>query len=399
MIVAGGVIGAGMFSLPTISSGMWFGWSLAMMLLTWFSLYLVAMMVLEVNLKYREGASFDTMVTDTLGPKWNLLNGLLLAFLLYIFEYAFISGGGSIISRTIQSTLGFSPPQLLAGLIFALSLSFIVWLSTRAVDRIITVMIAGMLVSFLMVVADLSPFVEVGKLLDSNSSDSRYSRFALATLPYYLASFACYPLVPSLVKYYGKKPALIDRSILFGTLISFALYLSWLVVTMGNLGREAFLTIAAEGGNIGVLVGALALAVASDNLGDLLDLFANMAVISSFLAVSLSLFDFIADKFKFDDTPRGRFKTALAVFVPPSAGGLFYPDGFIYAIGYAGLVLSVTALIIPPLMLQKSRRKFAADGYRLRGGNAPVCFALAMGIISGACHILAMLELLPVYGK
>ena len=34
-----------------------------------------------------------------------------------------------------------------------------------------------------------------------------------------------------------------------------------------------------------------------------------------FLGVSLGLFDYIADKFKFENTPLGRFKTALIAFI------------------------------------------------------------------------------------
>ncbi len=64
--------------------------------------------------------------------------------------------------------------------------------------------------------------------------------------------------------------------------------------------------------------------------------FSNFAVASSFLGVTLGLFDYLADLFGFDDSAMGRFKTALLTFIPPMIGGLVKPDGFLYAIGYAG---------------------------------------------------------------
>jgi tryptophan-specific transport protein len=256
-----------------------------------------------------------------------------------------------------------------------------------------------MLITFLLAIANLFPTVSIRNLMDSAATESQYSKFVLATLPYYLASFACYPMVPSLLKYYGKKPKIVSRSVLYGTLISFSIYLLWLLATMGNLGREPFLSIVADGGNIGVLVAAINLSIGSDNFAKLLGMFANMAIVSSFLAVSLSLFDFIADRFKFDDSGWGRFKTALLAFLPPTIGGLFFPNGFIYAIGYAGLILSVSALIIPPLMLQKSRQLYATSEYRLHGGRAPVIFVMTLGGVSAVCHVLAMMGLLPVYGQ
>lgn len=86
VMVAGCAVGAGMFSLPTVSSGMWFGWSVVCMILSWFCMYHVSLMVLEVNLNFKEGESFDTLVSATLGKGWNIANGLLFAFVLYILE-------------------------------------------------------------------------------------------------------------------------------------------------------------------------------------------------------------------------------------------------------------------------------------------------------------------------
>ena len=39
VIVAGTAIGAGMFSLPIAMSGIWFGYSIALMIFVWFCMY------------------------------------------------------------------------------------------------------------------------------------------------------------------------------------------------------------------------------------------------------------------------------------------------------------------------------------------------------------------------
>ena len=94
-----------------------------------------------------------------------------------------------------------------------------------------------------------------------------------------------------------------------------------------------------------------------------------------------------------------RRQRSLIAFMPPTVGGVFFPDGFIFAIGFAGLLLAITALIIPPLMVRSSRNKFAATSFRCWGGNSLVYFMIAMGVFYAACHILAMMEILPVYGR
>lgn len=82
-----------------------------------------------------------------------------------------------------------------------------------------------------------------------------------------------------------------------------------------------------------MLVQTLSGLLNSSTLDLLLTVFSNFAVASSFLGVTLGLFDYLADLFRFDDSPKGRFKTALVTFLPPITGGLIWPNGFIYAIG------------------------------------------------------------------
>lgn len=383
-----------MFSLPIVSSGMWFSWSLLLLLFTWFCMFHSGLMILESNLNFAPGASFDTFVKETLGKGWNRLNGLTLVFVLYILTYAYISGGGSIVSHTLQSTLDISLPPMFAGLLFSLGLAFIVWYSTGLVGRMAAILVGGMLITFLLSVGDLTTRIQVPILLDSQSS---YAPFLLAAVPYYLTSFGFHGNVPSLMKYYGKDPKRIRQCLLFGSLLSLTVYALWQTVTLGNIPREQFKDIVAAGGNIGDLISALDDVAQSDGLSALLNAFANMAVVSSFLGVTLGLFDYIADKFGFDDSHGGRFKTAVITFLPPTIGGLFFPDGFIYAIGLAGLCAAMWGTFIPALCAKVSRKKYGNPLYRVWGGNGLIYFMFFYGSSLVICYMLAALKLLPVY--
>ena len=61
---------------------------------------------------------------------------------------------------------------------------------------------------------------------------------------------------------------------------------------------------------------------------------------------------------------------------------LFYPNGFIFALGFAAIALAVLSLILPPLLVRRSRRMDPA-GYRVAGGNPALwgVFVLGLGII------------------
>lgn len=399
MIIAGTTIGAGMFSLPSVSAGMWFFYSLFVLFGTWLCMCHSGLMILEANLNYPAGTSFDNIAKDCLARPVRLLNSLSVAFVLYILTYAYISGGGSIVAHTVKAAVGIDVPMKLGGFLFALVLAFVVWLSTRAVDRISTIMLGGMILTFFSSVSGLMFNVQPAVLFDTGDTSAPYSPFILATLPYFLTSFGYHGNVPGLVKYYNKDPKAVAKTIIYGSFLGLILYVCWQLSVLGNIPREEFLDIVAKGGNMGILVGALSKVTGSTNLDYLLQVFSHLAVATSFLGVTLGLFDCIADTLGFDDSRLGRTKTAIVTFVPPAIGGLFYPDGFIMAIGFAGLAATVFAVIVPAMMALATRRKFGNTTYRAPGGNVMLYVTIAYGITVAICHVLTMFDMLPVYGK
>ncbi|CAI2022023.1 Tryptophan permease [Serratia fonticola] len=395
MIIAGTAVGAGMFSIPIVTSGVWFSGSVALLIYTWFCMLISGLMILEATMNYPAGASFHTVVKDLLGKGWNTLNSLSITFVLYILTYAYISAGGSIIAHTLEGVFGAN--QTLSGLVFAIVVAFIVWLSTRAVDRLSTILIGGMVITFVLSVGDMFTHVQPAVLFNQGGSDANYLPYALAALPYLLTSFGYHGNVPGLVKYYQKDSGAVVRSLVYGTLLALAIYILWQYVIQGNIARDAFKLVIAEGGNIGSLLKQMGNVSSSYAVGQLLNAFSYMALASSFLGVSLGLFDFLADFFKFKDNQAGRTKSALVTFVPPTLAALLFPNGFLYAIGFAGLAATIWAVIVPAMMARASRRRFPQASYRAPGGQGMILFIILFGAINAVAHVLTLLDLLPVF--
>lgn len=394
-ITAGTAIGAGMFSLPIVSSSMGFGWSLVCMALAWYAMYHASMLILEVNLHFNRGESFYTIVKGILGKKWAIFNSVIFASLFYILNYAYISGGSAIVNKILITNIDVELSQGVASIFFMLFAGFFVWLSTKAVDRILVILITAMSLTFIMAVSDLTLLAQYDNLMPKvRSNDSGYL-YIFAALPFYLTSFGFHSNIPSLVKYYGKKPEVIAKTILLGSFFCIVIYSFWLISTLGNLNSQNYSSISEGGGTIYSLVIALNQVTNNLHLSELLNYFANMAVLSSFLGVSLGLFDFLADKLQFSDDGIGRLKTALCTFIPPAIGSYLYPDGFIMAIGFAGLLLAINALIIPSFMVKKSRKMFKFPEYTHSGGNFRINSIIVCGIIFSLCHLLSMLDFLP----
>ncbi|WP_337047880.1 tryptophan permease [Serratia liquefaciens] len=395
MIIAGTAVGAGMFSIPIVTSGVWFSGSVALLVYTWACMLISGLMILEAALHYPSGASFHTIVKDLLGKGWNAINGISIAFVLYILTYAYISAGGSIIAHTLEGIVGVG--QSTAGLVFAVVVAFIVWLSTRAVDRLSTILIGGMVITFVMSVGDMFTHVQPAVLFNRGDDQASYLPYALAALPYLLTSFGYHGNVPGLVKYYHKDSGAVVRSLVYGTLLALAIYILWQYVIQGNIARDAFKQVIAEGGNIGSLLKQMGNVTSSQTVGQLLNAFSYMALASSFLGVSLGLFDYLADFFKFSDDTVGRSKTALVTFAPPTIAAQLFPNGFLYAIGFAGLAATVWAVIVPAMMARASRRRFTEAQYRAPGGYGMILFIILFGVINAVAHVLALLGLLPVF--
>ncbi|EMA4780971.1 tryptophan permease [Providencia rettgeri] len=396
MIIAGTAVGAGMFSIPMVTSGVWFSGSVVLLIYTFICMLLSGLMILEANMNYPAGASFHTMVKDLLGTTWNSINSLSVTFVLYILTYAYISAGSSIITANLSGHIQI--PQAGAGFIFAFIVAFIVWLSTRAVDRLSTILIGGMVITFIMSIGGMISTASPAILFNQvEQSDHQYLPYALAALPYLLTSFGYHGNVPGLVKYYNKDSRSVVMSLVFGATITVVIYILWQYAIQGNIPRSAFIEIRESGNNIDALLTQMNISTKNSFISQFLNLFSYMALASSFLGVSLGLFDFIADFFKFKDNQQGRFKSVLVTFVPPTILALIFPNGFIYAIGFAGLAATIWAVIVPALMAKASRVRYPSNSYKAPGGTFIIVFVILFGVINAVAHLLSLAGLLPIY--
>jgi tyrosine-specific transport protein len=119
--------------------------------------------------------------------------------------------------------------------------------------------------------------------------------------------------------------------------------------------------------------------VASPHVELAVHLFADLALATSFLGVALGLFDYLADLFQRKNSPGGRLQSGMITFLPPLAFALFYPRGFVMALGYAGVALAVLALMLPSLLVMKSRKQHP-EPLAGRGGAPALWLVLLCGI-------------------
>ena len=392
MIIAGTVIGAGMLANPTATSGVWFIGSLAVLLYTWFSMLSSGLMILEAATHYPRGANFDTIVKDLLGPAWSAVNGLSVAFVLYLLTYAYIFTGGNLTAHALGQ------PLWVGQIIFTLIFSACVWWSVYWVDRATTILIGGMVISFLWANGGLLASAQPGILLDAASGgQAHYWIYAGAALPVCLASFGFHGNVSGLFDYFKGDARKVARSLWLGTLIALLIYALWQFAVQGNLPRSEFGPVIAAQDNVAALLDALA-GVAGSGLVRVLSFFSYMAIASSFLGVTLGLLDYLSDLFGFDSSRAGRSKAAALTFLPPLAACLLFPTGFVLAISYVGFAATVWTAFVPALLLHACRKKFGAGkGYHVYGGLWLMVWVFLFGVLNVLAQILSRADVLPVF--
>lgn len=397
MIVAGTSIGAGMFALPVYSAGMWFGLSMVLMAVSWFCAYSSSLYLAESSQHYRDGASYSTIAEDTLGKLGKLFATGTVAFVCFILLYAYISGGSSVISQTASSAFGLTLDQSGSALLFGVLFGAIVMMGSRAVDRISIVMLGGMVLTFFGSTAMLAGNAEPALLFPELSLGETTPYLWLA-IPVMVTSFGFHGTVPSLVKHYRKDLGRVRLAILSGTVLTMVVYLFWQLAIMGNVPREQFGHIIAQGGNVATLIGAVGQSTDVSGVEAALIVFGNLALASSFLGVALGLVDLVKDWFKLDDSLRSTLLAGALTFLPPIVLGALFPHGFIKAIGFAALAASVFVLVLPPLMALVLRRRGVTGDFQAAGGTLRLKLVLAFGLLAVGVEVVNQFGALPKFG-
>lgn len=139
--------------------------------------------------------------------------------------------------------------------------------------------------------------------------------------------------------------------------------------------------------------------VHQSGLGQTIGVFADLALLTSFLGVSLGLFEFLGDSFNKKKAASSRIVVGAITFVPPMGFALFYPQGFIMALGYAAIALAILAIFLPIMMVKKARvAEDTQGGYQVFGGTAGLMISGTVGFVIIAAQLLITMGVLPSLG-
>lgn len=378
LLVAGCCIGAGMLGLPVLSGQAGFQPSVVMFFICWLFMLCTGLLLLEVNLWYGGEISIITMAERTLGRPGKIVTWLVFLFLFYSLMVAYVAASGSLITDFIGEATGRYFHHSVGGFLFCLLFGLLLYLGTGAVDWFNRLLMLGLIVSYVSLVAVGSSHV------DSRLLEHRDWSAMTAVIPAVIISFGFHNLVPSLTTYFDSRRKPLVWTIIIGSSIPLIIYILWEWIILGIVPFQDFKSAVDQGE---IATEALKNAVGASWVVEAAEAFAFFAIITSFLSVSLSFVDFLADGLKIKKTAQGKLLLVLLVLGPPFICALFYPFIFLLALNAAGGFGTVILFgILPALMVWKGRYLQHLNQPQLVPGGKP----LLLAVIAFAVWVMAL---------
>lgn len=400
LIVAGTAIGAGMLATPIITAAAGFAYAALLMILLWAIMCVTALCAVEATLAFPAGYNgFNTMARATLGRSGQAISWLACLGLLYALTAAYIAGGGSILSTSLHAFFDIDLPQWSGSVIFLVVFGSFIYFGARSVDMINRVLISVKGVIFIVIMSLITPYVDLQQL----ASHTEGSVYLFSAIPILITAFGFHVVVPSLVSYNQNNAHDIIKAIIIGSFIPLVVYLIWLAGILGIIplvGEISFSDIMSQAiaerkDDVGIMLITLNKVVHNSWISAGLNFFSHLAITTSFLGVSLALFDFLLDVRKSRSTGI-RLQTILLTFLPPLAFAVYYPQGFRLALGFAGIFVAITCMILPVLLAWRVRKDpNLTSSYRTPGGTFTLIVMLLCGTAVIVFEIMDKLKLLP----
>lgn len=369
LLVAGTAIGAGMLALPVATAQGGFWPAIVIYLICWIFSVCTGLLLLEACFWLPKDSNIVSLSSHLLGKKGKAASWILYLFLFYCLTIAYVAGGGKTIGALADGL-----PDSISILLFVLIFSPVVYIGTRAVDRLNFILMVGLIVSFIVFV-----LVGFGKVNIDLLGNFHWPA-AILSLPVVFTSFSYQGIVPSMRNYFHGEYKSVRRVILIGSSIPFFIYIIWEYLILGIVPLDGLLLAKQQGLSAIVPLKEHAQAQYIYAIGQA---FGFCALTTSFLGVTLGLFDFLSDGLNLPKKGKNKLFLYVCVYLPPTIIAMLNPDIFLRALGYAGGIGCALLLGLFPVMMVWSgryRKNLDRRHEQLKGGKV-VLVLLALFVI------------------
>lgn len=343
LLIGGSCLGAGMLGLPVQTGPSGFLPSVGMFFLACLFMTSTALLLLEVNGWFPGKAHLLTMSSLTLGRLGKHVCWITYLFLFYALLVAYISGSGSLLSTMLLGNVLI--PSWSCSLFFTLLFGWIVYLGTKSVDYCNRILMVGKIGCFILLIFFIFPHVQPNLLERAEPS------LAISSLPLLVIAFGFHNMIPSLTAYFNGNLRKTRTTIIGGSLFALIIYIIWEATVLGVLPLE---------GDNGLLYNlthdreasqALAAMLHSSTIRAVAQGLGFFALLTSFLAQTLSLVHFLSDALHIRYSKTENISICLLALVPPSIFSFLFPGLFFQALNFAGGICAVILFGVLPVAM------------------------------------------------
>lgn len=373
LLISGTCIGGGMLAMPLQTAEAGFFLSVLTIATCWAFMTFTGLLLVEATMWVKNETHFSSLARILVGEKTRLLALVVYLFMNYASLVAYTAGGSNLINLWVKSTLGLELSYEIGCTIFTLLFGLIVFFGTHLVSRLNLVLMVSLVLSYVCLVGFGINKVEVENLIFRPDL-----RGAFGIVSMILATFSYQMVVPSVCNYLSYDVRMMKRAIITGTTLPFVVYSIWLLIIHGcvpltgeNGLREAFESGAAATMPLRSIFDHWSLTL-------LADFFAFFAISTSYLGLSLALFDFLRDGIREFQVNVSKMFLMVITVMPTLALAILYPRALIRSLdlsgGFGDTILSG---LIPISMVWVGRYWKKLDGEMTTPGGKPALILAA----------------------
>ena len=344
-LVSGTAVGAGILALPAVCAKAGFAASAgALTAAAGYSVF-TGLLVAEVcvntmcELGTGSGVSLGSMARRTLGENGARAVSFTYALLHYSLLVAYIAKAG----ETVSAATGFSQPVSDVG--FTVALGLLCYASRPSVlDAANSVLVAGVLLSFVGLLALAAPGIDFGVLTEAHWKEIP------PAMPVIALAFVFQNVVPVISSSLEGDITKIRTAIIGGLTVPLIMFLAWNAAVLGSASD-----IVVDAAVIGTLDPLAAVRRSADSASALVDAFSLLAVATSFIGFVLGLTEFVAEAL---GRPVGSGKELpyAVTLLPPLGLAMAFPGLFFKALDFAGTYGVLVLFGLVPVAMVWSER-------------------------------------------
>ena len=348
LLISCTTIGGGILALPMQTAINGFLPTSIIFIICWLCMTFAALCLLEVCLHQANNSNLISIARKTLGLPGASLAWITYLGLLYALISAYLTASSAWVISFIKHLCNILLPLPLALFLLATLMSIMIFFGTHLVDRINRLFSILLFATFICLIILGMPYIETANLLEYKIQSSH------TIVPLILTTFGFSVIVPSLAGYLDYQRSQLYQCVLLGSMIPLTVYLLWEFMTLGILQKTLFLQNATDGTEI---AHALQTAIGQPSFIGLTTIFSIAAIITSFIGVSLSLFDFLADGFSLNiKTTKDKIKLFILCFLPPMLMVIYIPNSFNLILSKSGILVAILLGLLPMAMFYVSNK-------------------------------------------